>query len=270
MQNYVLHARTLDANGRGDFETAYHDACAISAAGTIASHVPHAMWMVFDLVEAATRTGRHDEATAHVAAAQHAGLPAISSRLALLTNGAAALAASDDHLAAAMFERVLTQPGVEQWPFDLARVQLAFGERLRRARAMARSRQLLTSARDTFHQLGAQPWTHRAAAELRATGLATGPTDLTGVGSLTPQELQIAQLAAEGLTNKEIGARLFLSHRTVSTHLYQLFPKLGITSRAALRDALRDWPSTPSPPHMLDGARPGTSTTTDAEHNTDI
>jgi DNA-binding NarL/FixJ family response regulator len=134
---------------------------------------------------------------------------------------------------------------------------------------MARSRQVLTSARDTFHQLGAQPWMHRAAAELRATGLATGPTDLTGVGSLTPQELQIAQLAAEGLTNKEIGARLFLSHRTVSTHLYQLFPKLGITSRAALRDALRDSPSTPSPPHMLDGARPATSTTA-AEHNTDI
>ena len=132
--------------------------------------------------------------------------------------------------AAALFERALTRPAVEQWPFDLARVQLAFGERLRRERAMARSRQLLTAASDTFHQLGAQPWTHRAAAELRATGLATGPTDLTGVRSLTPQQLQIAQLAAEGLTNKDIGTRLFLSHRTVSTHLYQVFPKLGITA----------------------------------------
>ena len=102
-------------------------------------------------------------------------------------------------------------------------------------------------ARDTFHQLGAQPWMRSRRRELRATGLATGPTDPTGAASLTPQELQIAQLAAEGLTNKEIGARLFLSHRTVSTHLYQLFPKLGITSRAALRDALGDlskerWP----------------------------
>jgi len=111
---------------------------------------------------------------------------------------------------------------------------------------------------------------HRAIAELRATGLATGPTDLSGVGSLTPQELQIAELAAEGLTNKEIGARLFLSHRTVSTPLYQLFPKLGITSRAALRDALRDSPSTPSPPHTRAAAGPGASTTTHAEHNTDI
>ena len=68
-------------------------------------------------------------------------------------------------------------------------------------------------------------------------------TDLLGPASLTPQQLEIAQLAAEGLTNKEIGERLFLSHRTVGTHLYQLFPKLGITSRAALRDALKDLPT---------------------------
>ena len=82
MHVYVLHARTLDAIGRGDFEDAYRNACAISPAGTIASHVPHAMWMVLDLVEAAMRTGRKDEAAAHVAAAQETGLPAISSRLA--------------------------------------------------------------------------------------------------------------------------------------------------------------------------------------------
>ncbi|MEU1393108.1 helix-turn-helix transcriptional regulator [Nonomuraea sp. NPDC005730] len=60
--------------------------------------------------------------------------------------------------------------------------------------------------------------------------------------ALTPQQLQIAQLAAAGLTNKQIAARLFLSPRTVSTHLYQVFPKLGITSRAALRDALANPP----------------------------
>ncbi len=67
----------------------------------------------------------------------------------------------------------------------------------------------------------------------------TGQTDLSRPASLTPQQLEIAQLAAEGLTNKQIGERLFLSHRTVGTHLYQLFPKLGITSRAALWDALK-------------------------------
>ena len=61
-----------------------------------------------------------------------------------------------------------------------------------------------------------------------------------GPQSLTPQELEIAQLAAGGLTNKQIGEKLFLSHRTVGSHLYQIFPKLGITSRAALRDALAE------------------------------
>ena len=91
---YALHARALDAIGRGDFEDAYRNACAISPAGTIASHVPHAMWMVLDLVEAAMRTGRRDEAAAHVAAAQETGLPAISSRLALITFGARATAAA--------------------------------------------------------------------------------------------------------------------------------------------------------------------------------
>lgn len=138
-----------------------------------------------------------------------------------------------------LFEQALDVPDADQWPFDLARIQLLFGERLRRARATTRARQLLTAAHDAFQRLDARPWTQRAGNELRATGLTPGPTDLFGPASLTPQQLEIAKLAAEGLTNKEIGERLFLSHRTVSTHLYQLFPKLGITSRAALRDPLK-------------------------------
>ena len=153
------------------------------------------------------------------------------------------MAATDDEDATTLFEQALGVPAADQWPFDLARIQLAFGERLRRARATTRARQLLTAASDTFQRLDARPWTHRAGNELRASGLTIGQTDLFGPASLTPQQLEIAQLAAEGLTNKEIGERLFLSHRTVGTHLYQLFPKLGITSRAALRDALKDLPA---------------------------
>jgi DNA-binding CsgD family transcriptional regulator len=242
MQAYALHARALDAIGRGDFEHAYSNACEISPAGTIASHAPHAMWMVLDLVEAATRIGRREEAAAHVAAALETGLPAISSRLALITFGAAAMAAADDDVIT-RFEKALDVPGADQWPFDFARIQLLFGERLRRARATTRSRQLLTAAHDVFQRLDARPWTQRAGNELRATGLTIDKTDLFGPASLTPQQLEIAQLAAEGLTNKQIGERLFLSHRTVSTHLHQLFPKLGITSRAALRDALANLPT---------------------------
>ena len=200
-----------------------------------------------DVDGARPRRGSHahrpqDEAAAHVAAAQETGLPAISSRLALITAGAGGDGGDDDDDAIALYEQALDVPGADQWPFDLARIQLLFGERLRRARATTRSRQLLSAAHDGFQRLGARPWSQRAGNELRATGLTIGQTGPRGPASLTPQQLEIAQLAAEGLTNKEIGERLFLSHRTVGTHLYQIFPKLGITSRAALRDALDDSP----------------------------
>ena len=90
----------------------------------------------------------------------------------------------------------------------------------------------------TFERLGAGPWADRARAELLATGeTRAGPGDGPRP-ELTAQERQIAELAAGGLTNRQIGARLYLSHRTVGSHLHHVFPKLGIASRAALRDAL--------------------------------
>jgi DNA-binding NarL/FixJ family response regulator len=81
-------------------------------------------------------------------------------------------------------------------------------------------------------------WSERARHELRATGEKIGPRTQDARDRLTPQELQIAELAAEGLSNREIGERLFLSHRTVGSHLYRVFPKLGITARGQLRTAL--------------------------------
>ncbi|MFE2417008.1 helix-turn-helix transcriptional regulator [Streptomyces hokutonensis] len=100
----------------------------------------------------------------------------------------------------------------------------------------------LADALDTFERLGARPWTARAGNELRATGLSVGASGVTGPASLTPQQGEIALLAAAGLTNKQIAERLFLSPRTVAAHLRRLFPKLGAASRAALRDALADLP----------------------------
>ena len=235
IQTYALRTRALDSLAGGDFEGAYQDACEISPAGTIASHVPNAMWVVMDLVEAAVRTGRHDEAVAHVEAARRANLGAISSRLALITEGSAGIAAIELD---GSFEKALAVPDVALWPFDLARVELAYGERLRRDKATREARTHLSSALSTFQRLGAAPWMRRAGEELRATGVSLGHAYGLGPQSLTPQEREIAQLAATGLTNKQIGERLFLSHRTVGSHLYQIFPKLGITSRAALRDAL--------------------------------
>jgi len=235
------HARALAALGQGRFEDAYRHACAISRAGELASHVPPALFVVMDLVESAVRTGRASEATAHAAAADEAGVAAISPRLALLVKASAAIAA-DDQEALGLFEEALAVPGTDRWPFELARVRLAYGERLRRLKSTTEARTQLADAIDTFERLGARPWTARAGNELRATGLSVTAAGATGQASLTPQQREIALLAAAGLTNKQIAERLFLSPRTVAAHLHQLFPKLGVASRAALRDALADLP----------------------------
>jgi DNA-binding CsgD family transcriptional regulator len=185
------------------------------------------------------RTNRLAEATAHVAAMEAAGLEAISPRLRLVTTGCAAMVATDDNAAAELFREAVTVPEADQWPFEFARIQLLYGERLRRAGANRESRVPLNGAIERFQWLGARPWAARALDELRATGQTRLRGGLGGTAQhLTPREHQIAALAASGLRNKEISARLFLSERTVADHLHRAFPKLGVTSRSGLRDAL--------------------------------
>lgn len=232
--NLALHSSAL---GQGDFETAFRCAAAITPPGELTPYVSTAVYSLTGLVEAAVRTGRQDEAVAHVRAMDEANLAAISSRLALCVAGSQAMVASDDH-ATGLFERAIDLPGADQWPFDLARVELAFGEHLRRCRAVTDARAHLNIAMTTFNALGAKPWSSRAATELRATGFTKRQSALGRGEALTAQETEVASLAAAGLTNKEIGEKLYMSPRTVGTHLYRTFPKLGITSRAALRDAL--------------------------------
>ena len=184
---YAWQPRALAAVGLGDFEVAYRQVSTISPPGTLASHVPYVMWSTLDLVEAAVRTGRHAEAAAHVDAVREAGIAALSSRLALLAAGSAAIAAQDDS-AVKLFEEALAIPGVQRWPFELARVQLLYGERLRRTRAVAESRVQLGSALETFERLGALPWAQRAASELRAAGHARPRASEPGRDALTPQD----------------------------------------------------------------------------------
>ena len=241
IQSEYHFTRALAALAESDFESAFQHASAISPAGRFNPHTNLALWTMMDLVEAAVRTGRHTEAAAHVTAMRDVGVAAISPRLALLAGGSAAIAAPDGS-ALGLFEEALAIPGADRFPFDLARVQLLYGERLRRVRATKESRPYLAAALETFERLGARPWAARAASELRATGQTRARPGQPARESLTPQEREIAMLAAAGLTNKEIGQQLFLSHRTVGAHLYQIFPKLGITSRAALRDALAALP----------------------------
>jgi len=226
------HVRAVDAVGRSDFETAYEHAVAVATPGKLESHNPLALWVSLDLIEAAVRTGRRDVAQAHARALTEAGIAALSPRLAMVVAGATAQATD----AVAEFDRALATPDATRWPFDLARIHLTYGERLRRQRVTGDARRHLNAALDIFERLGATEWTTRAHSELRATG--QQPDGRPDATLLTPQQHEIATMAAAGLTNKQIGERLFLSHRTVATHLYQIFPKLGVTSRAALRDAL--------------------------------
>ncbi|MFJ8961875.1 AAA family ATPase [Lentzea sp. NPDC102401] len=125
------------------------------------------------------------------------------------------------------------------WPFERARVHLALGAWLRRHRRPAESRIVLQAACEIFDALGASAWAERARQELRAAGTSSPRQDPAAVDRLTSTELHVAQLAAQGLTNREIGERLYVSPRTVSTHLQRMFPKLGVTSRGELAAVLR-------------------------------
>ncbi len=125
-----------------------------------------------------------------------------------------------------------------KWPFDYARLQLSYGAWLRRQRRITESRPYLRAARDTFEALGVHPWADKARVELRASGESIAEPSSALRQPLSSQELQIAQMAATGLSNREIADRLFLSHRTVGAHLYRVYPKLGIASRFELARAL--------------------------------
>jgi DNA-binding CsgD family transcriptional regulator len=241
-QGFACQVRGLAALGRGEFEEAYQQASRISRPGLLAPHVPRALYVLMDLVEAALHTGRDTEAAAHVAAMQEANVAGLSSRLALVVGGSAAMAAPDD-TALELFQTALSLPGIERWQFDHARVQLAYGERLRRSRALTDARVQLNDALAIFERLGARPWVERATAELRASGQTKPHAGDNVLDRLTPQEFEVVTLAASGLTNRQIAERLFLSHRTVGGHLHRAFPKLGVATRAALRDALATLPS---------------------------
>ncbi|MFD8321325.1 helix-turn-helix transcriptional regulator [Kitasatospora purpeofusca] len=231
----------------GDYETAFLHAIGITPPGAFRPYAYQASRTLLDLVEAALHTGRAEQARAHALAARDAGLPDLSPRLALVTHGALAMTAEDDTEASAHYARAQSHPAAERFPFELARIRLAHGIAVRRLHGAAAARLPLTQAAKAFDRLGAPAWSARAHAELRAAGVAPQAPAPTSI-PLTWQERRVAELAAGGLTNKEIGEQMRLSPRTVSAHLYRAFPKLGITTRAALRDALtRVSQPTPAP-----------------------
>ncbi|MGI5134919.1 MULTISPECIES: response regulator transcription factor [unclassified Streptomyces] len=144
---------------------------------------------------------------------------------------------ADDEEAEERF-RAAYDPDLSQNPITRARLLFAHGAWLRRKRRVMESRTPLRMAKDSFASLGAEPWYERACQELRSAGEGSAPSSPSSWDLLTPQELQIAQLAASGLSNREIGRQLYLSPRTIGAHLYRIYPKLGITSRGQLREKL--------------------------------
>ncbi len=134
----------------------------------------------------------------------------------------------------AAFEEALALLAQAERPFDQARTQLAFGEHLRRTRRRVAAREHLRAALDTFEDLKAEPWSQRAAQELRASGESARKRDPSTATDLTPQELQVAQLVRRGMSNREVAAQLFVSPRTVDFHLRNVFAKTGVATRTEL------------------------------------
>ncbi|MER6349351.1 ATP-binding protein [Streptomyces sp. NPDC001595] len=225
--------QALCALAHGDYETAYTHASAVMPPGTFPADVPKLNLVFLDLVEAAVRTGRREEARRHVAAGLAVRMDRISDHHRFVLRAAQALAADDVDAASSA---VYATPGASGWPFELARVRLHHGAWLRRQGRRVEARHQLDAAHRAFAGLKADPWADRARQELRVCAEpapAAAPTE-----RLTPQERRIADLVAQGLTNRDIGTRLHLSPRTVAGHLYKIYPKLGITSRAGLARAL--------------------------------
>ncbi|WP_344596629.1 helix-turn-helix transcriptional regulator [Actinomadura vinacea] len=208
--------------------TAAHDRfTAIAAAGPGAGH-PTVVWRTApDRVEAAVGAGDEAAARATLAAYERwSAHAATAESRALLARCRGLADSSEDAFGEAL--RLHTNP------FEAARTALLLGERLRRAQRPGEARAHLRMAWETFEQAGARPWARRAQDELRAAGESGQAPPAAVLDALTPQELRIATLVADGLSSKEIAARLFLSPRTVEYHLYKIYPKLGIGSRTEL------------------------------------
>jgi DNA-binding CsgD family transcriptional regulator len=242
----TLLARATAAAGEGDFSAAWEYLSRLHQPADPACHPPQALWSLSHLAYAAVQCGRVAQTRAMVARLR-SRLPAEPAVPAVRMNlvYADALLAPDELIEDRV--RAALDADVGNWPFERSRMQLLLGSRLRRRKRIGEARELLRAAQAGFDNLGAAPWAERARKELRAAGVASTAQAPVLWSSLSAQELQVARMVAEGLSNRQIAERLYLSHRTVSSHLYRIFPKLGITSRAQLAVMSLDLPGANRP-----------------------
>jgi len=200
-----------------------------------ATHPGVALQAVPDRVEAAVRAGLpFPAAEAFARFAVWASATGVPNNLALVARCEGLLGPAE--AAEDAYRRAIALHRRGEVPLDRARTQLLLGEHLRRQRRRREAQAPLREALDTFNRIGARPWSERARAELRATGglHAPSPPRFPGSQPLTPQETRIVSAVQQGLTNREIAARLFLSTRTVDYHLRKVFRKLNISARVQL------------------------------------
>ncbi|RZT14169.1 LuxR family transcriptional regulator [Mycobacterium sp. BK558] len=230
LQSLLGYAAAVLHNGQGRYQeafTAARDGCAYEDLGL------HRL-CTLELVEAATRTGAPEVARDAVAWLEiSAGASESDWGLGVLAAARAMIAEAG--AADALFGEAVERLGRTGIVVHLARARLQYGEWLRRANRRTDARRELTAAHDLFTGMGARGFAERTRRELVATGEKVRTPAARAGDELTAQEAQIAGLVAEGMTNSEIGAALFISAHTVEWHLRKVFAKLGISSRRQLR-----------------------------------
>jgi DNA-binding CsgD family transcriptional regulator len=217
-------------NGLGRYE----DAC--TAAMRITAHpqdFSSSNWWMIELIEAAARLGRPQLAAD--ARARLAEMASVSGTAwALGTASRAEALFADDERAEALYLEAIDHLGRTRIAFDVARTRLLYGEWLRRQRRRVDAREQLRIAHDFFDRAGMQAFAARTRVELEATGERARSRSVETLDQLTPQEAQVARLAGQGNTNREIAAQLYISPTTVEYHLHKAFRKLGVKSRTQL------------------------------------
>jgi DNA-binding CsgD family transcriptional regulator len=226
-------------NGLGRYDEA------LVAARRVAEHpndLSTSNWGMVELIEAAVRAGTPEQASdARSRLAEMASVSGTDWALGIVARSEALLA--DDQTAEQFYLEAVDRLGRTRMAVDLARAHLLYGEWLRRQRRRIDARGQLRTAHDLFSDFGTEAFAERARVELAATGEHARKRTVETRSDLTPQEAQIARLAGEGLSNAEIGARLFISRHTVEYHLRKVFSKLGVNSRTKLAHALPPEPN---------------------------
>ena len=229
----VLYAQAVLCNGLGRYEEALDSAERACSSREFGLYTD----ALVELVEAAMRCDRPQIAVAAMERlAERTRASGTDWALGLEAHARALV--SDGPAADALYEEAIERLTRARVHPHRARAQLTYGEWLRRENRRLDAREQLRAAHDTFGRIGAEAFAERARRELLGTGETARKRVAETRDELTPQEAQIARLAADGRTNPEIAAKLFISPRTVEYHLAKVFPKLEISSRRELRRAL--------------------------------